>query len=88
MIGLSLLTTQIKRISRTVKSTSRYYTTTGKVGDIVDRTIDEPFYRDMDTFVKAMRNSKIAEYKTSNRIGATEMKYFYAAGSGQSLEIP
>ncbi|WP_260871834.1 hypothetical protein [Bacillus sp. X1(2014)] len=66
---------------------------TGKVGDIVDRTIDQPFYEDMDAFVEAMRDLTISSYKTTNRIGATETQYVYAGygygyGPAQSLEVP
>lgn len=63
---------------------------TGKVGDIVDRTIDQPFYKDMDSFVEAMRDLTISNYKTQNRIGATETQIIYAGGYGphQSLEVP
>lgn len=63
---------------------------TGKVGDIVDRTIDQPFYKDMDAFVEAMRDLTISNYTTKNRIGATETQIIYAEGYGpyQSLEVP
>jgi predicted ribonuclease toxin of YeeF-YezG toxin-antitoxin module len=47
---------------------------TGKVGDLVDRTIDQPFYEDMDAFVSAMEEATISNYTTTNRIGATEMQ--------------
>ena len=40
----------------------------GKVGDIVDRTIDQPFYEDMDAFVEALRDLSISNYTTTNRI--------------------
>ncbi len=49
------------------------YRFTGKVGDIVDRRIDQPFYEDMDAFVSAMEEATISKYKTTNRIGATQM---------------
>ena len=63
---------------------------TGKVGDIVDRTIDQPFYEDMDAFVEAMRDLTISNYTTRNRIGATETQMIYAGSYGprQSLEVP
>ncbi|MFU0791779.1 MAG: PT-TG domain-containing protein [Virgibacillus proomii] len=50
---------------------------TGKVGDIVDRTIDQPFYEDIDAFVTAMREATISNYTTKNRIHATEEKAIY-----------
>ena len=59
----------------------------GKVGDIVDRTIDQPFYEDMDAFVEAIRKYNISDYKTTNRIGATEIVDIYA-GFGKPSEVP
>lgn len=61
----------------------------GKVGNIVDRTIDQPFYEDMDAFVAAMRVATISNYKTTNRIGATETQYMYGGyGPAQAFEVP
>ncbi|NRD79585.1 hypothetical protein HPT25_19680 [Bacillus sp. BRMEA1] len=50
---------------------------TCKVGDIVERTIDGPFYEVIDAFVEAMRDLDISNYTTTNRIGATETKIVY-----------
>ncbi|PTY94909.1 hypothetical protein B5V90_00005, partial [Heyndrickxia sporothermodurans] len=62
---------------------------TGKVGDIVDRTIDQPFYEDIDAFVEAMRDLTISNYTTKNRVGATEVKVTYAGyGQQQTFEVP
>ncbi|KYC98002.1 TNT domain-containing protein [Heyndrickxia sporothermodurans] len=62
---------------------------TGKVGDIVDRTIDQPFYEDIDAFVEAMRDLTPSNYTTKNRIGATEVKVAYAGyGQQQTFEVP
>ncbi|NRD80988.1 hypothetical protein HPT25_27070 [Bacillus sp. BRMEA1] len=62
---------------------------TGKVGDIVDRTIDEPFYEEIDAFVEAMRDLDISTYTTTNRIGATETKIVYEGYSeSHSIEVP
>ncbi|PTY79330.1 hypothetical protein B5V89_06250 [Heyndrickxia sporothermodurans] len=62
---------------------------TGKVGDIVDRTIDQPFYEDIDAFVEAMRDLTPSNYTTKNRIGATEVKVVYAGyGQQQTFEVP
>ncbi|PTY87681.1 HNH endonuclease [Heyndrickxia sporothermodurans] len=62
---------------------------TGKVGDIVDRTIDQPFYEDIDAFVEAMRDLSISNYTTKNRVGATEVKVVYAGyGQQNTLEVP
>ncbi|MGJ7913484.1 hypothetical protein [Neobacillus sp. LXY-1] len=61
----------------------------GKVGDIVDRTIDQPFYEDMDAFVEAMRDLTISNYTTKNRIGSTETQFVYGGyGASQSFEVP
>ncbi|MFB7304939.1 HNH endonuclease [Heyndrickxia sporothermodurans] len=62
---------------------------TGKVGDIVDRTIDQPFYEDIDAFVEAMRDLSISNYTTKNRVGATEVKVVYGGyGQQNTLEVP
>ena len=55
---------------------------TGKVGDAVDRAIDQPFYKAMDAFATAMRNLSIENYTTKNTIGATEVKVTYTGGYG------
>jgi hypothetical protein len=61
----------------------------GKVGDIVDRTIDQPFYEDMDAFVEAMRDLKISNYTTKNRLGVTETQFVYGGyGPAQSFGAP
>lgn len=61
---------------------------TGKVGDIVDRTVDQPFYEDMDAFVEAMRDLTIANYTTKNRIGAIDTQFVYAGyGPAQSFTV-
>ncbi|MFB6468864.1 hypothetical protein ACE38V_19085 [Cytobacillus sp. Hz8] len=61
----------------------------GIVGEIVDRTIDEPFYQDMDAFVEAIRNIDPMKYKTKNRIGATEIKTIYEGyGTTRTIEVP
>lgn len=56
---------------------------TKKVGDIVHKTIDERFYKDIDAFVEKMRDLDPFQYKTTNRIGATEMLHIDA----QTFEI-
>ncbi len=62
---------------------------TGKVGEIVDRTIDQPFYQDMDAFVEAMRNLTISNYTATNRMGMTETQFVYTEyGPAQSVEVP
>ncbi|MEI3605164.1 HNH/ENDO VII family nuclease [Pseudogracilibacillus sp. SE30717A] len=56
-----------------------------EVGTIVDDVIDERFYKDMDKFVEAIRDLRIEEYKTTNRIGAMQKINTDFAPSG---EIP
>jgi hypothetical protein len=63
------------------------YRYTDKVDDIVDRTIDQPFYEDMDAFVSAMEEATISKYKTKNRIGATELQTF-GYGTATVMEVP
>ncbi len=61
----------------------------GKVGDIVDRTIDEPFYEDLDKFVTSMRDATISNYTTKNRIDATEQQVIYQRyGMQETREVP
>ncbi|WP_246823379.1 CdiA family toxin C-terminal domain-containing protein [Terribacillus saccharophilus] len=58
----------------------------GNVGDIVEDTIDQPFYEDIDTFVQKVRDSSISNYTTSNHIGATETIPISYYGSYQEYE--
>jgi hypothetical protein len=58
---------------------------TGKVGDIVDRTIDQPFYEDIDAFVAEVQQLSISNYKTKNRIGVTNIVHL--PGSYESMEV-
>jgi len=61
----------------------------GRIGDIVDRTIDEPFYQDIDAFVEAMRNLSISEIKTKNHIGAKETIVVPGTyGTQETIEVP
>ena len=53
-----------------------------KVGDTVDRVIDQPFFKDMDAFATAMRDLSIENYTTKNTIGAIEVKVTYTGGYG------
>ncbi|WP_405101014.1 HNH/ENDO VII family nuclease [Oceanobacillus sp. FSL H7-0719] len=61
---------------------------TGKVGDIVDRTIDQPFYEDIDAFVSAMQQATISKYTTKNRIGLTDEVTHYAQGMNKTMRQP
>ncbi|PXW88029.1 hypothetical protein DFR56_104180, partial [Pseudogracilibacillus auburnensis] len=54
---------------------------------IVDDVIDQRFYEDMDAFVEAMRNLRIEEYTTENRIDATTIINTHHAPGG-SVELP
>jgi Bacterial CdiA-CT RNAse A domain len=61
----------------------------GRIGDIVDRIIDEPFYQDIDAFVEAMRDLSISEIKTKNRIGAKETIVVPGTyGTQETIEVP
>ena len=61
----------------------------GRIGEIVDRTIDEPFYQEIDAFVEAMRNLSISEIKTKNHIGAKKTVVSPEAyGTQQTIEVP
>ncbi|QTN00538.1 hypothetical protein ERJ70_15285 [Sediminibacillus dalangtanensis] len=61
----------------------------GKVGDIVDRTIDAPFHEDIDAFVTTMRDATISNYTTKNRIDATEQQVIYQRyGMQETREVP
>jgi hypothetical protein len=59
----------------------------GKVGDIVDRTIDEPFYKDIDAFATAMRDLSITDVKTKNRIGAKETVVIPGEYGSNTMEV-
>ncbi|MEC5425166.1 hypothetical protein QGM71_16895 [Virgibacillus sp. C22-A2] len=62
---------------------------TGKVGDIVERTIDQPFYEDIDAFIEVMQAATISNYTTSNRIGVTETQIIYhGQGIQEKREVP
>ncbi|MFS0559481.1 hypothetical protein AB1K91_01950 [Terribacillus sp. 179-K 1B1 HS] len=58
----------------------------GSVGNIVEDTIDQPFYEDIDAFVQKVRDSSISNYTTSNHIGATETIPISYYGSYQEYE--
>ncbi|WP_077309997.1 DNA/RNA non-specific endonuclease [Terribacillus halophilus] len=62
---------------------------TAKVGNIVEDTIDQPFYEDIDKFVHTVRDASISNYTTKNHIGAVEvtsMPYGYGAYSEYETE--
>jgi len=59
------------------------------VGTIVEDTIDQPFYEDIDEFVQTVRDASISNYTTKNHIGAVEVKsmpYGYGAYSTYETE--
>ena len=60
-----------------LKTLMFYITFPGKSAILFDRTIDQPFYEDMDAFVAAMRDLSISNYTTTNRIGVTEIVQSY-----------
>ncbi|SDC84832.1 DNase/tRNase domain of colicin-like bacteriocin [Terribacillus halophilus] len=62
---------------------------TADVGTIVEDTIDQPFYEDIDEFVQTVRDASISNYTTKNHIGAVEVKsmpYGYGAYSTYETE--
>ncbi|BBU39224.1 hypothetical protein APP_15160 [Aeribacillus pallidus] len=59
------------------------------VGEIVDRTIDDPFYQEIDAFAEAMRNLSISKIKTKNHIGAKKTVVAPGAyGTQQTIDVP
>ncbi|TVZ76862.1 hypothetical protein FB379_13542 [Aeribacillus composti] len=60
-----------------------------RVGEIVDRTIDDPFYQEIDAFVEAMHNLSISKIKTKNHIGAKKTVVAPGAyGTQQTIDVP
>ncbi|MFA9457724.1 polymorphic toxin type 15 domain-containing protein [Halalkalibacter sp. AB-rgal2] len=57
------------------------------VGKLVNETIDEPFHKDIDSFVEKMRNTSISHFTTDNRIGATDTITSHYAGYRQEHVI-
>ncbi|WP_185400444.1 pre-toxin TG domain-containing protein [Listeria booriae] len=60
-------------------------------GNMVERVIDEPFYKDIDKFAEKMRDLSIEDYETKNTIGATTIVSTgaYGYGYGQTTtEVP
>ncbi|MBC2321862.1 DNA/RNA non-specific endonuclease [Listeria booriae] len=60
-------------------------------GSMVERVIDEPFYKDIDKFAEKMRDLSIDDYETKNTIGATTIVSAgaYGYGYGQTTtEVP
>ncbi|MBC6309883.1 hypothetical protein HCJ66_10050 [Listeria sp. FSL L7-1582] len=64
----------------------------GEAGSMVERVIDEPFYKDIDAFVEKMEALSIDNYETDNTIGATTMVttgYGYGYGATpQTTTVP
>ena len=81
MVSLALShTNQVSTYQEIFEDLKVMHGFTGKVGDIVDRTIDQPFYEDIDAFVSTMQQATISNYTTQNRLGITEEKTYYAQG--------
>ncbi|GAE29513.1 HNH endonuclease signature motif containing protein [Alkalihalobacillus hemicellulosilyticus] len=57
------------------------------VGKVVNETIDEPFHKEIDSFVEKMRDASISHYTTDNRIGATDTIISYYGGYRQEHVI-
>lgn len=64
----------------------------GDAGSMVERVIDEPFYKDIDKFVEKMEALTIENYETKNTIGATTIvttSYGYGYGATpQTTTVP
>ncbi|WP_185427182.1 hypothetical protein [Paenilisteria weihenstephanensis] len=64
----------------------------GDAGSMVERVIDEPFYKDIDKFVEKMEALSIDDYETKNTIGATTIvttSYGYGYGATpQTTTVP
>ncbi|MBC6135252.1 hypothetical protein HB825_10445 [Listeria booriae] len=62
------------------------YKYTGEVNTVVERAIDDPFYKKMDAFVEGMEKANIENYKTSAALGFGEWDNFNGSYSGQVLD--
>ncbi|EUJ43738.1 hypothetical protein [Listeria rocourtiae] len=64
----------------------------GDAGNMVERVIDEPFYKDIDKFVEKMENLSIDDYETKNTIGATTIittgGYDYGGYGATTTTVP
>ncbi|WP_242694842.1 hypothetical protein [Pseudogracilibacillus auburnensis] len=80
-------TSQEKKYQQLFNDYQELHRFTKQVGGIVDDVIDQRFYEDMDAFVEAMRNLRIEEYTTENRIDATTIIHTHHAPGG-SVELP
>ncbi|KMT63012.1 hypothetical protein [Paenilisteria newyorkensis] len=64
----------------------------GDAGNMVERVIDEPFYKDIDKFVEKMENLSIDDYETKNTIGATTIittgGYDYGSYGATTTTVP
>ncbi|MFD2130309.1 hypothetical protein ACFSKI_03500 [Pseudogracilibacillus auburnensis] len=80
-------TSQEKKYQQLFNDYQELHRFTKQVGGIVDDVIDQRFYEDMDAFVEAMRNLRIEEYTTENRIDATTIINTHHAPGG-SVELP
>nr|WP_246369419.1 hypothetical protein [Listeria rustica] len=64
----------------------------GEAGSMVERVIDEPFYKDIDAFVEKMEALSIDNYETKNTIGATTIittgGYDYGGYGATTTTVP
>ncbi|WP_246215564.1 hypothetical protein [Listeria valentina] len=61
----------------------------GEAGNLVEDTIDQPFYEALDKFVEGMRDLDASKFTTKNRIGATTTVTSYANSYTQEqIEVP
>ncbi|WP_255377327.1 deaminase domain-containing protein [Listeria sp. ILCC797] len=65
------------------------YRFSDQIGDIVNNTIDHPFYEKLDDFVAGMRDLDATTFTTENRIGATTTTtQFENSYTQKQVEVP
>lgn len=62
------------------------YGFTNKAHDLVDETIDEKFYQEIDKYAVAMRDLTINKYSTKNITGATKQELVFTSSSMQEMQ--
>lgn len=62
------------------------YGFTNKSHDLVDETIDEKFYQEIDKYAVAMRDLTINKYSTKNITGATKQELVFTSSSMQEMQ--
>ncbi|WP_010050377.1 hypothetical protein [Carnobacterium maltaromaticum] len=62
------------------------YGFTNKAHDLVDETIDEKFYQEIDKYAVVMRDLTINKYSTKNITGATKQELVFTSSSMQEMQ--